>query len=382
MAKALLPVVLIVLLSASGFAQQARLIIREDGRPAVVEKLFERELTAGKNTISFDALTSWAVTESLTLREASDKPEIRVLSLVLRRNEDHHRLVTPVWTVHAPETKTYSLKLNYMIRDISWDGIYNIFFAPDMRAAAIQATLAIRNFTEERLENLRIVLSRKSSAPRETISSTQLLADESYPAVFPDMDLIVLGDVAFVEASATTNILLADIAALPIEPFLQYDTYLDLSGGHVPAPSGVWWRAETANIEEHGLGVGLPAGSCHIFEDTPEGAVLHATTTIKATPPGELVGFYLAEEPGITVSLSHDSERDRRGEVKIIYKILLSSNLAQPREVRVFLHPRAHGQDFEITEASDLYKTHDDGRVEFRVEVSPDEDRAITYEVE
>jgi hypothetical protein len=243
--------------------------------------------------------------------------------------------------------------------------------------------------SEEQYRQPEIVLARRSGlTPPIPMSFSPYDRYVSLYEGFKDRELLSLEAVPVLEAAATTNIPLEDTPSLKIAPFLQYNedsrdrNERIYSAEPVPSTSGTWWCVELPNTPENGLGISLPKGSVRIFQELAEGAILRSSGTVQDTPPGKPLQVNLTPEPGITVNRQVERPGDmtssRSAQRLTLYKVILSSTLDRMHEVRVFMRPGPR-QEPLIAEASDLYKTHDDGLIEFRVEVEPGTEKVISY---
>jgi hypothetical protein len=203
-----------------------------------------------------------------------------------------------------------------------------------------------------------------------------------------------LEGIAMLDRYSSTRIPLVNTPQLAITPFLECDAsdpavqegYADqeqMPG--MPKLPGGWWWIEIENHPENGLGKAMPAGSLRVFQQTDQGMVLRNTGALEAAKPGQKMRVRLTPESGLSVKKrimqsSEGMHMDSGENRKMVLSIILKSTLDAPREVRVYDRPEGGPRrNAAISDTSDPYKTLDDGRLEFRVEVIPGTERVITY---
>ncbi len=391
---------LLLAFTCVAYAQPTRLVIPDIMVvEAVVERTHELELEAGENEITLDALPLHVRQESVMLREHGDMPTVKILSLTLHREtSDSSRSIKPVWRLEAPEAGTYVFTLYYLVHQLSWNGAYSVFLAPDMSTITLQGAIAIQNTTTEQYRDAEVVLAQRSmpSVPSHQHAATRHTHGHYSPlgAGFRDEALVPLGRVEMLAANATTNLPLVNTAPIPITPFLRYEDSTHVYGPHAHAAArdgktdgdNVWWCAEIPNTPENDLGVALPKGTVRVLQSREEGIILRTSGNLDDTPPDALLEIALAPEFGITVKRQSGTFHQPGQQQLLHNEVVVSNMLDEAHEVRLILRPTAEHRhpthstwEGSVTESSDPYTVRDDGRLEFLVEVAPQSQRNIVF---
>ena len=357
--------------------------------PGVVERVYERSLSEGSVMLSLGTLPAQVELDSVVLREISDTPRIEVLSQHLERvacgdETDRKQCpILPTWALRVPEAGIYTLKLCYLVQDLEWNGVYNFLLAPDMDALRIQAAISIQNLTAEQYNQPQIVLKQRSGVQQVSRAGLPNVAAASpeFPGIYP----IPRENIAFLEAFTATTLPILDTPPLPVRPFLYFNDERGIQSlyeGAIPFRNDVWWRIEIRNSEENGLGVALPTGSARIVQEMAEGALFLSAGDLMFTPSGQMLGINLRNETGVTVR--RQFERSGRGDSRLQHTVTISSRLADTHEMRLRIHPGGMGEvpSVKVVDASDIYKVHDNGQIEFRIQLAPGAERIVTFATE
>jgi hypothetical protein len=380
---------------------QMQLVIGDNGT-TLVQKTYTRELAVGKVEMRLDSLPLQVVPESVTLSEAPGAAPARIL---LQRLNSRDELSVPgeemglTCTLDSPADGPRTFTLTYLVSGQGWQSDYNLFLRPDKKSARLEGWINISNQTSSQYDNPKIMLAR--SAPDVPGAYMQGMAG-GYPQQMPppyvggvlEDSLMPLEGIAMLDRYSSTRIPLVNTPQLAITPFLECDAsdpavqegYADqeqMPG--MPKLPGGWWWIEIENHPENGLGKAMPAGSLRVFQQTDQGMVLRNTGALEAAKPGQKMRVRLTPESGLSVKKrimqsSEGMHMDSGENRKMVLSIILKSTLDAPREVRVYDRPEGGPRrNAAISDTSDPYKTLDDGRLEFRVEVIPGTERVITY---
>jgi hypothetical protein len=337
--------------------------------------------------------------ESVTLSEAPGAAPAKVLSQKLtykEKSNDPAEEMGLLYTLDAPAATTRTFTLSYLVRGQSWQAEYNAFLAPDRKSARFEGWFSLSNQTSSQFGNPKITLARSvpdaaSQYPPEMMTYNPPMRNSYAASGFIESSLMPLEGVETLDRFSTTRVPLISTAQVAIAPFLECETagrgYREeyMSSDRMSPGPGVWWWVEVGNTQENGLGKNLPRGSLRVFQQTGQGLILLNTGTLDTAQPAQKMRIRMAPESGITVKKqvkqpSGSGMRQDGGENRnMVQSISLTSTLDGPREVRVYDRPENSRRGAAISDASDLYKTLDDGRLEFRVEVIPGTERVITY---
>jgi len=145
----------------------------------------------------------------------------------------------------------------------------------------------------------------------------------------------------------------------------------------------VWVMREFKNAEENHLGMPLPKGRLRFYRRDADGQMeFTGENTIDHTPRDEMIrvatgnAFDLVGERKRT-NYKMDSNRKEMDES---FEIKLRNHKKEAVEVRVVEH-LYRWPTWEIAEKSNTFLKTDAQTIEFRVEVKPDEEKAISYSV-
>lgn len=400
MASRFLMAVLGVLFSLNA-AGQAQLVIG-DNATTLVQKICTMDVAAGVSELGFEQLPPQTVLESITLSEPAGVAPVKILAQQLVFKDKAGDTVEDVrftCSVESPAAGQRTFTLSYLVRGQGWQADYNAFLAPDRKSVTLQGWISLSNQTASQYPNPKITLARSmpdatAQCMPDMVSSSPYMRTPA-GAGFIDGSLVPLEGVTLLNRYSTVCVPSINTAQIPIVPFLESETsgrgyreeYMppESMPAAANAPSA-WWWIEVDNTPENGMGKRIPKGSLRMFQQLDQGMTLINTGMLDTAPPGQKMRIRMAPEPGITVKKrvkqpGDGMRQDGGGSRNVIQSISLTSTLDGPREVRVFDRPENARRNAAISDASDLYKTLDDGRLEFRVEVTPGTERIITYTV-
>ena len=140
---------------------------------------------------------------------------------------------------------------------------------------------------------------------------------------------------------------------------------------------------EIQNTEANHLGMPIPGGRLRLYRASGPNKVLLSDSTLDYVPPDGAFQVFLRTAPGITGNrrlTNNVQDRSAGRASEQTYEIELSSQKPEPVQVRV-IEELILDRQWDIKEASDIYKKLNDNTVEFRVQVVPNEKKTITYTV-
>jgi hypothetical protein len=140
---------------------------------------------------------------------------------------------------------------------------------------------------------------------------------------------------------------------------------------------------EFANTEENHLGMPLPAGRVRFYRRDDDGQLeFTGENEIDHTPRDETVRAYTGaafDLVGQRRRTDFQVNRDQHW-LDESFEIKLRNHKTEPVEIRVVEHLyRWH--NWEISEKSDDFIKTDAQTIEFHVQVTPDEEKTVTYTV-
>ena len=386
-----------VCLAAAG---ETRLVIG-DGGLALAQTTCTRQVAAGVSNLLFASLPRQVQTESLTLSEPAGGTAAKIVSLKLTRPEKAEEPDTGLGfqcTLDSPAAGERSFTLTYLVNGLSWQADYNAFLSADRKSARFEGWFSLSNQTGGQYDKPAITLARSSADMQQAcppgMQSCMVPGRPAAGTGFANSSLMPLEGVETLPPYTTIRLPMISTAMVAVDPCLQCDVTgreyreeypPEYMGGQPNAPA-VWWWIEVDNSLENGMGKLLPKGTLRVFQQLDQGMTYANTTVLDTAQPGQKMRVRVAPELGITVKKKTkqpgDGMRQDGGSRTVVQTITLTSTLDGPREVRVFDRPEYGGRrNAAISDASDLYKTLDDGRLEFRVEVTPGTERVNTYTI-
>ena len=141
---------------------------------------------------------------------------------------------------------------------------------------------------------------------------------------------------------------------------------------------------EFSTGEEHGLGADLPAGRVRVYQEDIDGAaLLIGENRIDHTPMGEELDIYLGNAFDLVGEhIQKDFRLISSRVLQETYTILLRNRKDDETvEIRVPEH-MFRWSNWEILNATHPYEQLDAATIEFRVDVPPGEEVAISYTVQ
>jgi len=145
----------------------------------------------------------------------------------------------------------------------------------------------------------------------------------------------------------------------------------------------VWVMREFKNSEENHLGIPLPRGRMRFYRRGDDGQLeFTGENTIDHTPQDETVRVYTGNAFDIVGERKRTYYKiDRSNDwLDETFEIKLRNHKKEDVEIRVVEH-LYRWVNWNITEKSNIYLKTDSQAIEFRVQLKPDEEKAITYKV-
>jgi hypothetical protein len=170
-----------------------------------------------------------------------------------------------------------------------------------------------------------------------------------------------------------------------LDPNQNYDTsqLMQQQEYGTQSRTDVWVMREIKNTKENGLGVPLPAGRTRFYQRDDDGQLeFTGENRIKHTPRDETFRVYT----GTAFDLVGNRKRTEfkcdynQHWVDETFEISLRNRKKEMAEIRVVEH-LYRGVNWEIKQSSEPYNKMESQTIEFRVQLKPGEEKAITYTV-
>lgn len=145
----------------------------------------------------------------------------------------------------------------------------------------------------------------------------------------------------------------------------------------------VWVMREFVNSEANHLGMPLPAGRLRFYRQDTDGQLeFTGENEVKHTPRDETIRAFTGSAFDITGERRRTDYRMDMGRrtVDEAFEIKLRNHKKDPVEVRVVEH-LYRGTSWDVTQKSDTFLKTDSQTIEFRVQVAPDAEKTVTYNV-
>lgn len=365
------------------------MIVREDNT-AILRETFTVELSAGEQEMS-RSLPATVQADTVHLRDTASREPARIVLQEVRGGAPEGSAAGPGsarWVLNVPTAGERTFELVHVVRGIGWRGLHRLELLPEGGRAAFRAGVQLVNDTPHEFQAAQVTLARSITGPPVSAPPLRhgLFPEPVTPTAYSESELTPLPAVTSLPAGVSVLLPLADLPSVPVRVVLEADLaavppFMGIDSHMAPGmgAGGAQWVAELDNTEKNGLGMALPAGTVQVHRISGEGTLLWGSGSADHTPPGGVFRVLVSPEAGITVEKGLKPPRpDQSGHTTVLK---VRSTLKAPHELRLYDRPARRGPDSPATvqDASDLYKLLDDGRVEFRVAVTPLMEREITY---
>jgi len=145
----------------------------------------------------------------------------------------------------------------------------------------------------------------------------------------------------------------------------------------------VWVVREFKNTEDIQLGIPLPKGKVRFYRRDDDGQLeFTGENLIDHTPEDETVSVYTGNAFDLVGERrrTHFKTDHSRRFVDEAFEIKVRNHKKEPVQIRV-IEQLYRGLTWEVTESPNTYLKKDSRTIEFRVQLKPDEEQKITYQV-
>ncbi len=310
------------------------------------------------------------------------------------------------WLVSSASAGEQDIELTYLAGGVNWSADYNLLLTSEQTRFDLKGWVTLNNhsgraFTDVRL---RLVAGDLSRIQPPEIEESRMMA--------LDMDLAGRGGGGIAQRelfeyqlyeierlvtignNETKQIEFVSGAKITANTFFVFDKSPQFGAYYSPVdyPEGygvddsddVFAYLEFNTGEDSGLGADLPAGRVRVYQQDGDGAgLLIGENLIDHSPEGEDVQILLGKSFDLAGERAQSSyETVSRDVARESFAIRLR-NRKEDETVEIRVPERLYRwSDWQIVESSMPYEKLDSSTIEFRVEVEPGEEAAISYTVQ
>lgn len=291
---------------------------------------------------------------------------------------------TLIWTVDGARGGRAEVELSYMTAGMSWHAEYVAVVAPDDDQMDLSAWVSIENRSGASYPDARLKLvagevhRAPTPMPRDFDGRGKAVALEAAAAPqFVERGLFeyhiyILERTSTISDREIKQISLFAPATTPVKKIFEFD---GAYGG-----DDVKVTLEAENKEAVGLGMPLPAGKVRAFKADRDGRLeFVGEDRIEHTPRGEKVKIRMGnafDVKGERAVVDHKRIADRIYEETV--EVKLRNRKDEPIEVLVVEHPRG---SWEMLTTTHPFEKKEAFKIEFTIQVAPDEEAVIRYTV-
>ena len=318
---------------------------------------------------------------------------------------------TLTWKIHAEQAAKFDAELAYLSNGFGWIADYNVIAGEKGDEVEVAGWVTVDNhsgttFRDARVRLMagnvnRLVQQRDGAMALLSVASSTPEGKARGPRVsektFDEYHLYTLADpvtlrdretkqVEFVRARGikAQNLYIYDGASLPNLRDSGYGgtDMLRSPGYGTESSRTVWVMREFRNNEANHLGMPLPRGRIRFYRRDGQQLEFTGENLIEHTAKDELIRLYTGDAFDLTgerirTDFTSDSNNHRAEEA---FTIRLRNQKKEQVEVRVVEH-LYRGGSWEVKEKSNAFVKTDASTIEFRVQVKPGEEKAVTYKV-
>lgn len=314
------------------------------------------------------------------------------------------------WRIHADQAAKFEAELSYVTGGLSWEAAYNVVAPEQGDKLDITGWVTVDNqsgktFAEAKLQLIAgDVAKLAESSAVDTLLATRTFSKESAPPpvtqqAFDEFHLYTLPlsttlhdpetkQVEFVTASqiASQRIYIYDGAFIDPQRYRGWGAEQirhDENYGTQSNPK-IWVMREIKNTAENHLGVPLPKGRVRFYRRDDQGQLQFiGEDNIDHTAKDETLRLYTGNAFDLVGERKRTNYQvdgaNHRAEESFEIKVR-NRKEKESVEIRVVEH-LYRGNNWEIRQASQPHTKTDAETMEFRVELAPGEEKAVTYTV-
>ena len=318
------------------------------------------------------------------------------------------------WLLESDRPGELKAEFSYVTWGMTWEGDYNLVSPEQGDTLDLVGWVTIHNRTGKTFDDARIKLMAgdvsKIQPQNGSFGRLDVFAAAGgvaggfggAPPVsekpFEEYHLYELHRLTTLHDQETKQVEFVRASAIKAERFYVYDgVKIDLNqyrGWNVDSirqnseygtqsNPNVWVMREFVNSEANHLGMPLPAGRLRFYRQDTDGQLeFTGENEIKHTPRDETIRAYTGTAFDIKGERRRTDYRIDIGRRMLdeSFEIKLRNHKKERLEIRVVEH-LYRGTTWEITQKSDTFLKTDSQTVEFRVQVPPDGEKTVTYNV-
>ncbi len=307
------------------------------------------------------------------------------------------------WQLGSQGDAKFDAQLSYLSRGFRWEADYNLVAPEKGETVTINGWVTVENHSGTGFDKAKVklvagdvnIIEPDYPAAPELMARSMKAADAAAAVqekAFDDFHLYTLQRPLTIRDKETKQVEFLRAPAVKAVKKYVYDAAAmrfagrggpqtqPLQGMEFPKDVAIYW--EFKNEEANGLGVPLPAGRVRFYrsDDADGNLEFVGENNIDHTPRNENVSLYtgnafdLVGERKIT-----DFQRDDRAEwVKETIEITVKNRSKEPKEIVVREH-LWRWLEWKIENASMEFEKKDAQKIEFTVNLAPDEEKKVTY---
>lgn len=308
------------------------------------------------------------------------------------------------WLLRTDKPGKLAAEVSYVTGGFTWAADYNLVAPETGDTVDLIGWITMNNSSGKTFENAKIKLLAgdvNKIAPLERRPATRVMA-LSYAAAgapptvteetFDEFHLYTVARATTLRDRETKQVEFVRAEAVHAPVFYVYDGgtssrfYGSLNtdqGYGSQSNTKVWVMREFVNADTNHLGVPLPKGKLRFYRRGTDGQLeFTGENQIDHTPRNETIRVRTGNSFDLVGERKATNFKTDRGDKWIdeTFEIKLRNRKKEAVEIRVVEH-LYRWSNWKIKAQSDAFKKQDAQTIEFRVTVSPDEEKVITYTV-
>ncbi len=314
------------------------------------------------------------------------------------------------WVIETNKAGPLDAELCYVTGGMTWEASYNLVAPQKGNSLDVVGWVTMDNQTGKTFENARIKLMAGDVSKIEperrggSISggirafSGAMMPDAVSEKAFDEYHLYTLARRTTLHDRETKQVELLRAAGVKADRFYVYDGAKIDRNRHrgwgfenirndrnygTECNTKVWAMCEFENKKSNKLGIPLPKGRTRFYRRDDDGQLeFTGENIIDHTPADETVRVYVGNVFDLVgerrrMDYQIDNGRETLDET---FEIKLRNHKKEPVEIRI-LERLYRGKNWNIRQPSEPFVKLDSQRIEFRVQVQPDEEAVVTYAV-
>jgi len=306
------------------------------------------------------------------------------------------------WLIRAAGAATFDAQLSYLSRGFQWEANYNLVAPEKGETVTLTGWVTVANQSGTGFDEARVKLVAgdvniiEEVAPRMRGMARAEMMMDAAPAVaekeFDDFHLYTLARPLTIRDKETKQVEFLRAPAVKAAKKYVYDPAgMRFFGGNPPQTHpvqgmefpkevAIYW--EFRNDEENGLGVPLPSGRMRFYraDDADGNLEFVGENNIGHTARNEEISLYTGNAFDLVGERKIvDFQRDERTNMmRETIEITLRNRSKEPKTITVREH-LWRWLNWKIENPSAEFEKKDAQRIEFNIELAPDEELKVTY---